>query len=138
MSTVVPWDVPIRAEWYRSTDLAHLQFSGQGLVLELIEEETEHRWRLTFEAVQAVKVTTEECAVGILERLPQQGGFFEVRGSVWLSELGLGRISFLQEAQHLIICCYDEIVEVIGSKPSFERLSNPPAEPDSPLEGKQR
>jgi hypothetical protein len=122
MATVIPWDAPLQAKWYRATELAALQFGGGKLALKLVEEDVERMWLLSFGTVQAIRVTAEECATSILERLPKQGGFFEMQDSPWLKELGQGRVAFLENARHFIVCCYDEIVEVVATDPCFARL----------------
>jgi hypothetical protein len=119
MATIVTWSVPIRASWCRATELVSLHHEGTGMVLALIEEGTENRWRLSFGTVQAARFTTEECAASLLGSLPSRGGFFEVKDSPWLKELGQGSIGFLEKAQHFIICCYDEVVEVVATDPRF-------------------
>lgn len=124
MASVVPWLVPVHANSYRATELRALNVGGGKLTLRLIQEEDETPWELSFGSVQAFRVTSEECASSILEKLPQQGGFFEVQGSAWLNELGESNASFLEKARHLIVCCYDEIVEIVGTEPSFVRLDN--------------
>ena len=116
-----PWDVPIRADWHRASELTHISFGRDGLTLKLVEEETEQTWLMKFASVQAFKSTTEECAASILSGLPEKGGFFEVVDSPWLDELGRGRVSFLDNARHYVICCYEEIIEVVGGACSIEK-----------------
>ena len=70
------WDVPIKADSYRSIDLKEYKFDRNRLVLELVEDETEEIWSLCFDSLQAFKTTTEECSAEILEQLPVDGGFF--------------------------------------------------------------
>ena len=124
MATVVPWLVPVRANSYRATELRALHVGGGKLTLRLIQEEDETLWELSFGSVQAFRVTSEECASSILEKLPQQGGFFQVQGSTWLIELGQSNARFLEKALHFVVCCYDEIVEIVGTEPSFVRLDS--------------
>ena len=116
-----PWEVPIRAAWHRATELTEVRFGREGLTLRLVEEDTEQTWVMTFASVQAFKSTTEECAASILSRLPEQGGFFEVLDSPWLDELGRGQASFLDEARHYVICCYDEVIEIVGGACRLEK-----------------
>jgi len=108
------WDVPIRSRWYRSTELKELRFDRGGVILRVLEEDTEREWTVHFKNVQAFRSTTEECAVAIIEQLPEGGGFFEVKDSPWLAELGRGEVSFLEQSKHYIVGCYDEIVEVVA------------------------
>ena len=88
-------------------------------------------WEVTFGSVQAFRVTTEECASLILERLPGQGGFFEVQNSPWLRELGQGSVHFLEKARHFIVSCYEEVVEIVGTEPRFVRFESDRSPADS-------
>jgi hypothetical protein len=115
------WDTPIRASWHRANELAQLSFGRDGLTLKLVEEETEQAWVMNFRSVQAFRSTTEECAGSILSRLPEKGGFFEIVDSPWLEELGRGRVSFLDEARHYVICCYEEVIEVVSNACNVEK-----------------
>jgi len=118
------WDVPIKADSHRSADLKEIKFDQSSLVVTLIEEETEDTWQLSFNSLQAFATTTEECSSEILEKLPGHGGFFRSAESAWLNSLGKGDITFLDNAYHFIICCYDEVVEVIADvdSPTFLKL----------------
>jgi hypothetical protein len=93
-------------------------------VLTLVEEGIESRWHLSFGTVQAARFTAEECSASLLGSLPSKGGFLEVKDSPWLKELGQGRISFLEKAQHFIVCCYEEVVEVVATEPRFVPLES--------------
>lgn len=116
--TFSEWDVPIKADSYRSIDLKEFKFDRNVLVFELIEEETEEVWSLSFDSLQAFKTTTEECSAEILEQLPVGGGFFKSTESVWLNSLGKGDVAFLSNACHFIICCYDEVIEIVADSDS--------------------
>ena len=74
---------------------------------------------MTFTSVQAFRVTTEECAWHILEKIPHSGGFFEVLDSPWVQELDKGEVHFLGKSRHFVVCCYDEIVEVVAWEATF-------------------
>jgi hypothetical protein len=113
--TVKIWNLPIKAEWHRATTLRTATFGRDGLALRLVEEETQREWCLRFPEVQAFKCTTEESAAGVLGSLPSNGAFYEIVDSPWLYELGLGRLEYLSGARHYIICCYDEVVEVVAT-----------------------
>lgn len=115
------WDLPIKAEWHRATGLDALSFGRDGLTLQLIEEDSEMRWRLHFPEVQAFKCVTEESAASLLGSLPTRGAFYEVDDSPWLRELGQGRLEYMTLARHYIICCYDEIVEVVATRYTIEQ-----------------
>ena len=88
-----------------------------------MEEETEKEWHLRFPEVPAFKCTTEESAAVVLGSLPSNGACYEVADSPWLQELGLGRLEYLSGAKHYIICCYDEVVEVITTNHVIEATS---------------
>ncbi len=116
---LIPWSVPMKAQAPRANDLQGLQFERQGLSLRLTEDETEQTWLVTFTSVQAFRVTTEECAWHILAQLPHPGGFFEILDSPWVQELGKGEVHFLGQSRHFVVCCYDEIVEVVAWEAAF-------------------
>lgn len=86
----------------------------------------EQIWILTFRDIQAIKVTAEECAGLILDKLPEKGGFFQVINSSWAQEIKQGRLTFARTARHFIVCGYDEIVEIIGTDPHFECIASLP------------
>jgi hypothetical protein len=111
---IIEWDVPIVARWYRSTELKDLHFGKGDLVLRVIEEDTDRERTVVFKNVQAFRGTTEECAAPIIGTLPQDGGFFQVQDSPWLTELGRGEVSFLDQSKHYIVACYDEILEIVA------------------------
>jgi hypothetical protein len=114
------WELPIQAEAKRSIELKKLEFSGGGLSLTLAEENTDDIWAIVFKSVQAFRSTTEECSARILETLPLLGGFFKTSNSAWMDELGKGDIVFLSDSNHFIICCYDEVIEVVADVNSVE------------------
>lgn len=119
MVHIIPWPVPMKAQAPRASDLQGLQFERQGLSLRLTKDETEQTWLVTFTSVQAFRVTTEACAWHILEKLPHPGGFFEILDSPWVQELGKGDVHFLDNSRHFVVCCYDEIVEVVAWEAAF-------------------
>ncbi len=112
------WDVPIKADAYRSTDLEKFNFDRNELAFTLTEEDTEESWSLSFDSYQAFRTTTEECSSKVIELLPNEGGFFKADESEWLNSLGKGEVPFLDDACHFIVCCYDEIIEVVANKDS--------------------
>ena len=119
------WDVPVKGDSNRSVDLRAFKFNRNTLVFELIEEGTEDIWTLSFDSLLAFKATTEECSAEILEQLPVGSGFFRSTESAWLNSLGKGDIAFLNDACHFIICCYDEVVEIVAvcDSPIFAKKS---------------
>lgn len=120
--SVKAWELPIKAEWHRATELGSLSFSRDGLTLILIEGDSGRHWRLRFPEVQAFKCITEESAADLLGTLPPQGAFYEVVDSPWLSELGRGKIEYMAQAKHYVICCYDEVLEVVASRHDIEQV----------------
>lgn len=111
---VVAWDLPVKAAWSRSINLSDLEFGSDGLRLAITGEDEARSWMLSFKEVQAFRVTSEECAGRTLELLPSPGGLFEVLDSPWLVELGRGEVDFLDKSRHFVLCCYDEVVEVVA------------------------
>ena len=105
------WETEIAAAWKRSLDLKDLRLVNGGLRLEL-EEESSKQWLLEFRPVQAWKMTAEECAGSIVSVLPVEGALFIMHQSDWLQQLGDARP--LQKSQHFVICCYDQVVEVLA------------------------
>ena len=108
---VIQWKSEIAASWKRALDLKELRIADGGLYLE-IEEESGKLWNLDFKPVQAWKVTSEECAGGLMARLPTEGALFLMRESEWLEELS--EAEPVQKSQHFVVCCYDEVVEVLA------------------------
>lgn len=108
---VILWETPIVADWKRALDLRNLRFSNGCLRIE-VEEESGKLWLLEFKSVQAYRVTTEECAGHIMSKLPTKGGLFIIQQSPWLHELTNSRL--MEKSKHFIVCCYDEIVEVLA------------------------
>ena len=110
------WDTGIKARWYRSTELTGFTIDGSTCSMDLVEEKTAQNWRITFNPVQGVRWTAEECIwpAGVLEGAPEGDGFYEVFQSDWLRTLGKGsRTAYsVQRARHFIVCCYDQVIEV--------------------------
>jgi len=119
---IKPRNVPLKAEWHRATTLLELSFSRNGLAMRVVEEDTEKEWHFRFREVQAFKCTAEESGAAVRGSLPLpvEGAFYEVTDSPWLRELGLGKLAYLSRAKHYVICCYDEIVEVVASDHAIE------------------
>jgi len=108
---VIAWKSEIAAPWKRALDLKDLRTTDGGLHLE-IEEESGRSWNLDFKPVQAWRVTSEECAGNLIARLPAEGALFLVRESGWRKELG--DVESVQKSEHFIVCCYDEVIEVLA------------------------
>lgn len=107
----VHWRNEITASWKRELDLKSFQAINSGLHLQ-IEEESGKTWDLIFDPLQAWKVTSEECAGALLAKLPKDGALYIVRDSEWLDELGDAQP--LQKSEHYVVCCYDQVVEVLA------------------------
>lgn len=120
--SVKTWTLPIKAEWHRATELESLSFGREGLTLVLIEEHAGGHWRLRFPEVQAFKCVAEESAAALLGTLPTKGAFYEVEDSPWLRELGHGKLEYMAKARHYVICCYDEVLEVVATRHDVEQL----------------
>ncbi len=110
---ITPWNLPICAPWPRALELQDLTFDTSGLVLLLAEEEGEKHWRLTFKSVQAFRLITEECAGTLMGILPEKGGLFKIEESSFIEDLG--QPYFLSNAHHFVVCCYEEVVEVVAT-----------------------
>ena len=119
---VKTWDLPIKAMWHRATELDSLSFGRDGLTLRLIEEESGKHWQLHFPEVQGFKCVTEESASGLLRTLPTKGAFYEVMDSSWLRELGQGRLEYMSQARHYVLCCYDEVLEIVATSHVIEQV----------------
>jgi hypothetical protein len=111
---VIPWAIPIKAEWHRSIELRQLLFDQDGLSLRVAEEDGK-AWDLRFGEIQAMRFTTEESAAPLLASLPFAGGFFEITDSEWLRELGAGRLAYMSHAHHYVVSCYDQVIEIVAS-----------------------
>lgn len=107
----VQWETEILATWKRALDLQNICFTNGSLLLE-VEEESGKKWLLKFEPTQAYKMTAEECAGNIISGLPSAGAMFIIQQSGWLQRLGTAEP--LRKSQHFIICCYDEVIEVLA------------------------
>lgn len=119
---VVPWNTGITANWYRANQL--VSFAFPPLSFQVVEENTEQNWKLTFKVWQSFRVTTEECAWrSMLSMLPDSGGFFEILESEWLLELGRNDLHFLKTSRHFVVCSYDEIIEVAAWDCAIEKLN---------------
>jgi len=104
---------PISASWYRSCEVASLRYESDAVVVDLVDDDG-RKWRLTFTNMQACKVTTEECAIGIIEQLPKGGGVYVTDESDWLTALGKGQVHFLDKSRHFVVPSYDDVVEVVA------------------------
>ena len=108
---IIHWKTPVAADWKRALDLKDIRLSNNGLRVE-VEEESGKSWVFEFGPLQAWKVTAEECAGNIVSQLPIAGSLFILEQSLWLDELG--KSGALDRSKHFVVCCYDEILEVLA------------------------
>jgi hypothetical protein len=108
---VIHWKSEIAAPWKRALELKDFRMIDQGLHVE-IEEESGRSWKLDFNPVQAWRVTSEECAGNLIAGLPVEGSLFLVRESEWRRQLGDAEP--VQKSEHFVVCCYDEVIEVLA------------------------
>ena len=107
----IPWTSEIIAPLKRTLDLKDFRARDGGLRIE-IEEESGRSWSLHFNPVQAWRVTSEECAGSVFAELPAHGSMFLMLESDWLKYLGDSRP--LLQSKHFVVCCYDEVIEVLA------------------------
>ncbi|RME61349.1 hypothetical protein D6779_00235 [Candidatus Parcubacteria bacterium] len=119
--TYSPLPSPISVSWYRSCEVASLHYESNAIIVDLVDDDG-RKWRLRFTDIQACKVTTEECAVDIIDQLPQAAGIFVTEESDWLKALGKGQIPFLDKSKHFVVPSYDEVVEVVAWNLDVELL----------------
>jgi hypothetical protein len=107
------WKTPISADWKRDLELRSINAGQGGLVVEVAQESSDRSWLLEFSPIQAWKVTAWECAGRILGALPDPGSLFVIEDSPWIEELG-NDTGLLLRSTHYVVCCYDEVVEVLA------------------------
>lgn len=83
-----------------------------------IEDESGMLWNLNFRPALAWRVTLEECAGNLIAELPAEGSLFLVQESEWRKEIGDDE--FVRKSKHFILCCYDEVVEVLAGDCSIK------------------
>jgi hypothetical protein len=113
----------IRADWIRANEFVSLEdIPGLGLRVVIIEEHTLKKWAIHFKYVHAFRLAAEE--VWPRPDLPSDvhSGFYQVRNSEWIRELSGAHDLERLGAEHFIIGCYDEIIEVVGGQVSFEEF----------------
>src|SRR5262245_58282643 len=65
MSKTIPWETPMQASWVRSMELRSLKYESDSLTMIVQNDDDGKAWTIRFRSIQAVKVTTFECASGI-------------------------------------------------------------------------
>lgn len=105
---------PVSASGLRSLDLESVAYAQGDIVVVVREDDRPRSWKLTFQTTQALRVTTFESAYGVLKDLDGCSAVYEFKESELLSELGLGRLEFMRNARHFVICSYQEVVEVVA------------------------
>jgi hypothetical protein len=116
MSKLISLETPIRASWVRSLELVSLQYATNAITLVVDNDDDGKRWRIGFSSTQALRVTAFECALMIMAASQGQDATFEVVESQWIEELGKGSVRFLEASRHFVICCYDEVIEVVAHR----------------------
>jgi hypothetical protein len=122
---IIEWSTPIKADWVRANDFVSLSLiRGERFRLIIREESSRKQWLIEFDWIQAFRFLTEELSWPLKLRLQEDSfaGFFKVRDSEWMDELAEGKEGILQGAEHFIIFCYDEVIEVVGGGVSFEEV----------------
>lgn len=114
---VAAWKTVIKTDWSRALMLKGLFYNTLELVL-TVEEEGGKLWKIAFENIQSFKVTEEELWDTELE-FPEFGGLFKVLDSEWIKELDA---RFISNPTHYIICCYDEVIELVADGVSITSL----------------
>lgn len=114
------WETPIEATWHRANRLADLSTSD-GLIVRIIEENTDRIWSLQFTAMHAFKLVTEDCAEWSKKPLPPEAGFFKITDSPWLEALGIGESDpeAMEHIQHFAISMQDGILEIAAHDCTF-------------------
>ena len=115
------WETPISAAGRRSLELVSVTYDTTKIVVQL-SEETEKSWRISFSSTQGLRITTFESAFEVLKEITGEGGLFELEQSRWLQSLGAGQREYMKRARHFVICCYDQIVEVIAWEVIIEEV----------------
>ena len=113
------WDAPIRATWHKSNTLVDLHYAPEALELLIHEEGTKLRWKVVFKDPAGVKVIVGENAHWSQQSLPQDGGFFRITESPWLSALGLTETNDQEQRRHYVVCCRREMIEVAAREVTF-------------------
>jgi hypothetical protein len=122
---VTKWAVPVKAAGHRDLELRDLRFQGNELVLKVVSEADALEWTFEFLEVQAFRTTAEECMNPLVEKLPFDAACFEIENSPWIDALGRGTVRFLEDSHHFVVCCYDEIVEVVAWSCTVRATSQP-------------
>jgi len=112
-------ETPIEALGRRSLELESIIYEPGSIVVRVLEESTEKCWQVCFSNIQGLKVTTFESAFEVLKELDGDGALFEFKQSKWLDSLGVNELEYMKKARHFVICCYDEVVEVMAWEVAF-------------------
>ncbi|MEL7432196.1 MAG: hypothetical protein AAGI90_06720 [Chlamydiota bacterium] len=118
-------DMPAAGTWARDCELLclsdHTEFK-----LEYHKDEDDTYWVLRCAEVVAYKVINEEFYLkGYLLALPE-GAFFEILDSPWIGEFRKEKDRILDTCKHYVLLFYDETVEIIAQKFTFEQLQEKP------------
>ncbi len=106
------WETPIRADWHKSNTLVDFTYTPDVLEIVIQEEGTPAKWHIAFKHLAGFKIIVGDNAHWSLEPLPPDGGFFRIVESPWLAALGLTETNDHLSAQHFVVCCKRELIEV--------------------------
>jgi hypothetical protein len=116
MSKLILWETPIQASWVRSMELRSLQYTTSMVAMVVYNDDDGKTWQIRFDSTQGLRITPFECGSKVTRGSQGEGAMFEVVESQWIDDLGRGRVKFLDASRHFVICCYDEVVEVVAHK----------------------
>lgn len=119
---IVKIDNVAAGTWHRDCELTSLVYQLSDFQFEFEKDSDSKKWKVLFKKAVSYKVTSDEfIAGGLLEKLPDDGSFFEVKDSSWVNELADGEQSL--KLKHFIFCFYEEILEVLAEEFNFNDLS---------------
>lgn len=118
-------DTPAAGTWARDCELISLINDNKiGFILKYRKDSNDTYWSLKCEIMPAYKVVGEEFfRVGYLRNLPKDGAFFEICDSPWIIELREFQTRIPLDCKHYVLQFYDETVEIIASKFTFEQTN---------------
>ncbi len=119
-------NIPAAGTWARDCELISLLYH-KGFKLNYHKDEDDTYWSMQFEGVIAYQVFSEEFSMqDCLAKLPVEGAFFEILDSPWISEFRDNKPEILDKCKHYALRFYDEKIEVIASRFTFEKLNEKP------------
>lgn len=111
------WETPIEASWHNANHFVEANLGKSQITVQISEEKTDRLWTLHFNGVKALKVLSKECSEWSAMLLPADSGFFTITDSPWFTALGLQETDpdSFNNFTHYVICCREEIVEVVAT-----------------------